>query len=90
MDQPLKHFPNWKTLVIKAIKATKSILYSMATRRGVKELKIEDGQNSGVCDFCQEKGKMFKLLSRHRKYRFLNVCSDCLTKIRSGFNKQRK
>jgi len=56
--------------------------------RGVRKLKVEEGHSRGVCDFCLEKGEVFRLKSAYRYYRFLNVCQKCLTKIRSGFRQK--
>lgn len=56
--------------------------------KGIKKIKVESGRLRGVCDFCLEKGEVFRLRSAYRNYRFLNVCQKCLTKIRSGFRKK--
>jgi len=56
--------------------------------RGVKKLKVEPEHARGVCDFCLDKGEVFRLRSAYRNYRFLNVCAKCLTKIRSGFRQK--
>lgn len=56
--------------------------------RGIREVKVESWRLKGVCDFCLKKGEVFRLQSAYRNYRFLDVCSNCLTRIRSGFRKK--
>jgi len=58
------------------------------TIRGIKKIEVQEGHSSGVCDFCHTKGQTYKLVSQHRKYRFLSVCKPCMDKIRRGFRKR--
>lgn len=57
--------------------------------KGIKKMKVFEAHPRGVCDFCHKKGQSYKLISEHRKYRFIVVCEQCLTKIRSSFRKKK-
>lgn len=57
--------------------------------RNLKNIEIREGRNKGTCDFCNEQGRTFKMVSKHRQYRFLSVCDNCLRQIRRGFRKSR-
>jgi hypothetical protein len=57
----------------------------------IMKLVVEHGHPRAVCDFCLKKGKgkSYRLKSAHRTYRFLNICPECLTKLKKVFKRRR-
>lgn len=58
-------------------------------RKGVGKTQLVGASFNGVCDFCLVNGKVYKLMSSHRKYRYLNVCKKCLERLRKQYRRRR-
>jgi hypothetical protein len=59
-------------------------------RKGVGKTQVEGTSFNGVCDFCLTKGKVYKLRSSYRKYRYLNVCKKCIDRLRKRYRNPKK
>ena len=59
-------------------------------RKGIGKTEVVATSLRGVCDFCLTKGKVYRLRSSYRTYRYLNICEKCLKKLKKCYKTEKK